>query len=103
MPSLNERLSVEKLEDAAEMLKAIAHPMRMAIVDLLNNGQMRTVTEIYEALGLEQAVVSNHLRVMKDRGVLNCRRDGKNTYYFLRHQRLSQVVHCIENCMLPVV
>lgn len=91
-------LSIEKLELAANLLKAIAHPIRIAILKQLEGGKKLTVTEIYESLGIEQATTSHHLGILKDKGVLCSRRDGKNTFYFLKHDMLSQVVDCINNC-----
>jgi DNA-binding transcriptional ArsR family regulator len=91
-------LSIEKLEQAANLLKAIAHPIRIAILKQLEGGKKLTVTEIYESLGIEQATTSHHLGILKDKGVLCSRRDGKNTYYFMKHDLLSQVVDCINKC-----
>jgi DNA-binding transcriptional ArsR family regulator len=91
-------LSIEKLEMAANLMKAIAHPMRIAILKQLEGGKKLTVTEIYESLGIEQSTTSHHLGILKDKGVLCSRRDGKNTYYFLKHELLSQMVDCINKC-----
>tara|TARA_R110001592_G_C13184603_1_gene751443 strand:+ start:3293 stop:3577 length:285 start_codon:yes stop_codon:yes gene_type:complete len=91
-------IQLEKLENASEMLKAIAHPMRIAIVDMLANDKSLTVTEIHEALNIEQAVASHHLSIMKNKGVLISERNGKNSYYKLKHPRLSQIVSCIDKC-----
>jgi DNA-binding transcriptional ArsR family regulator len=91
-------IQLEKLENASEMLKAIAHPMRIAIVEMLANDNTLTVTEIYETLNIEQAVASHHLSIMKNKGVLISERNGKNSYYKLKHPRLSQIVSCIDKC-----
>jgi len=92
------RLTVEQLDNAAEMLKAIAHPMRMAIIELLEEGKMLTVTEIHELLSIEQSSTSHHLGILKNKGVLVSKRKGKNTFYFLKHERLSQIIECIGKC-----
>lgn len=92
------RLTVEQLDSAAEMLKAIAHPMRMAIIELLEEGKMLTVTEIHELLSIEQSATSHHLGILKNKGVLASKRKGKNTFYFLKHERLSQVIDCLGKC-----
>ena len=89
---------IEKLPIAAEMLKAIAHPMRMAIVGYLEGGVKLTVTEIHERLGIEQSTTSHHLGILKSKGVLSSKRDGKNTYYFLKHEELSGLLECIGKC-----
>ena len=64
----------------AEVLKAVAHPVRLQIVKLLENKEM-CVGDIAEALGGKQAITSQQLTMMKDRGVLECRRDGMKVYY----------------------
>jgi len=91
-------LKPEQLEKASSMLKAIAHPMRIAILSYLEDGQKLTVTEIHEKLQIEQSTTSHHLGIMKDKGVLSSNRDGKNTYYYLRHEQLSNIVECIGKC-----
>ncbi|MDA3867132.1 MAG: metalloregulator ArsR/SmtB family transcription factor [Salinivirgaceae bacterium] len=91
-------LNIEQLEDAASMLKAIAHPMRIAILNFLEDGNKMTVTEIHKRLQIEQSTTSHHLGILKDKGVLCSKREGKNTYYFLKHERLSNIVNCISLC-----
>ena len=91
-------LQPEQLEKAAIMLKAIAHPMRISIISFLEDGKKLTVTEIHEKLNLEKSTTSHHLGILKDKGVLASKRDGKNTYYFLRHEQLSNIVECISKC-----
>ncbi len=93
-----EELSVDQLERAASMLKAIAHPMRIAILSFLEEGKKMTVTEIHEKLGIEQSTTSHHLGILKDKGVLASQREGKNTFYFLKHERLSNIVECVSRC-----
>lgn len=90
--------ALEKLTLAAEMLKAIAHPMRISIVSFLEGNQKLTVTEIYERLGIEQSATSHHLGILKSKGVLSSTREGKNTYYYLRHEGLSGVLRSVEGC-----
>jgi DNA-binding transcriptional ArsR family regulator len=91
-------LSIEQLESAANMLKAIAHPMRIAILSYLEDGKKLTVTEIHEMLKIEQSTTSHHLGILKDKGVLSSKREGKNTYYYLKHSNLSNIVNCVSKC-----
>jgi len=91
-------LKPEQLEKASNMLKALAHPVRIAILNLLQEGTKLTVTEIHENLNIEQSTASHHLGILKDKNVLASKRDGKNTYYFLKHDELSQVIECISKC-----
>jgi len=91
-------LSPEKLEKAAGMLKAMAHPVRISIVGYLEDGSKRTVTEIHTHLGIEQSAASHHLVILKDRGVLASKREGKNTWYFLKHENLKVLLETIGEC-----
>ena len=86
------------LEKAAGMLKAIAHPIRISIVQFLEDGKKRTVTEIHNKLGIEQATASHHLVILKDRGVLSSKREGKNTWYYLRLPNLKNVLSSVGDC-----
>ena len=91
-------LNPEILERAANMLKAMAHPVRIAIVSFLEDGKKHTVTEIHKKVGIEQSVASHHLVILKDRGVLLSRREGKNTWYFLRHPNLKEMLNSLSSC-----
>src|SRR5512136_1623220 len=93
-----ERLNPDQLERAASMLKAIAHPLRIAILNQLGNGKKLTVTEIHELLKIEQSTASHHLGILKDKGVLASKRDGKNSYYFFKHENLTDILNCISKC-----
>ncbi len=91
-------LTIEQLEKAANMLKAIAHPIRIAILNYLEDGKKRTVTEIHEKIGIEQSTASHHLGILRDRGVLTANRDGKNSYYSIKHEKLGTLIDCINSC-----
>nr|WP_319400627.1 metalloregulator ArsR/SmtB family transcription factor [uncultured Carboxylicivirga sp.] len=93
-------LDAQLLEKAAGMLKAIAHPMRIAILSHLEDGKMLTVTEIHKLLNIEQSTTSHHLGILKDKGVLCSKREGKNTYYYLKHNSLRNIVDCVSKCTL---
>ena len=79
------KLDPRRLEEAASKLRAIAHPMRIAIIGLLEDKEQMNVTEIYESLKIEQASASHHLKILKTKGVLDSRRSGTNTFYFLNN------------------
>lgn len=91
-------VSPENLERAANMLRAIAHPIRISIVGYLEDGEKRTVTEIYKKLGIEQATASHHLGILKDKGVLASKREGKNTWYYLKHENQKTLLSCLNSC-----
>ena len=89
---------IRKLEKAAYILKTVAHPARLAIVDMLRKGKKLSVTEICDALDMEQSLTSHHLNTMKLKGILSCERDGKQVYYYLKEKDVAKVLDCIENC-----
>jgi len=83
------------LENSTETLRAIAHPIRIAILDLLfKHGQM-TVTDIYTKLNIEQAIASHHLRIMKNKNVVSVQRDGKNSLYSLSSKDYYNIVETL--------
>lgn len=93
-------LPTEMLEKVAFVLKTIAHPMRIGIVNLLTYNERLTVTELCEALGAEQPLVSHHLSTMRLKGILDSERQGKNIFYSLKIQEVTKVIACMENCQL---
>ncbi|MDA3907246.1 MAG: metalloregulator ArsR/SmtB family transcription factor [Bacteroidales bacterium] len=91
-------LDVEKLEFAASKLRSIAHPMRIAIIDMLDFNKRLSVTEIYQALNIEQAAASHHLNILKNNKVLISKREGKKIFYSLKSTTLTEIIQCINRC-----
>lgn len=73
----------------AELLKALAHPRRLEIVQLLRD-QALTVTDIYKMLDLPQANISQHLMILRDAGVVTTQREGKQIIYSLSHPKILE-------------
>ena len=88
-------LGDEKLETAGEMIKAMGHPMRLAILDLLKGGNKVSVTEIYKTLNMNQAVASQHLILLKDRGVLRSEKAGKQIFYMMKWKEAEEILKLI--------
>ncbi len=80
------------LENSTETLRAIAHPIRLAIIDLLHTHGSLSVTEIYQRLDIEQAIASHHLRILKTRGVVEVEREGKNSFYALANRDFYDIL-----------
>ena len=81
-------------EHVAEVLKAVAHPVRIQIIELLEGKEM-CVGDIVKAVGGKQAITSQQLNMMKDKGVLGCRRDGVKVYYHIENKNVIKLLHCI--------
>ncbi len=90
-------IPLDVLEQAADTLKAVAHPVRLRIVDLLGRAGEMNVGELVEALGAKPAITSQQLGLMKDRGIVACRRDGNRVYYRLASPNLMRVLDCIRD------
>lgn len=86
------------LENTAEALKAVAHPERLAILDLLcqaPKGKL-TVKAIYQALQLSQPVVSRHLSILKSSGVVQRLQEGQRVFYCLcpKKKKIESLLEC---------
>lgn len=84
----------EKLQHAADVLKTVAHPTRLKIIGLLEAGE-RSVTEIRNCLGAPQPYVSQHLSIMKTKGILGSRRNGTQIYYSIANLNVVKIIHCV--------
>jgi DNA-binding transcriptional ArsR family regulator len=92
-------IDVEKLDCMANRLKALSHPDRIGIIELLQRNEKLSVGEIQAHLNLEQAATSNHLRILKDQQILMSKRAGKNKYYSIRYPVFTEIVNCINRCV----
>jgi ArsR family transcriptional regulator len=82
------------LGPVADVLKAVAHPVRLRITEVLAGGEL-CVSEIMEALGTKPAITSQQLGRMRDKGVLESRREGNRVYYRVTNPHVVQVIDCI--------
>lgn len=77
----------------AEIAKAVAHPLRIAVIDFLKDGE-KCVCDIAEHIESERSNVSRHLGVMVNAGVLSCRKEGLKVYYSLRTPCVVDFLGC---------
>ena len=85
-------------EKQADIIKAIAQPYRIAIVDFLKDGE-QCVCDIAEHIGAERSNVSRHLSVMVSAGILEYRKEGLNVIYSLKTPCILGFFDCITNCI----
>ena len=95
---LSERVGTEKLLRVSEMLKVAAHPQRLAILDLVGGKQRLCVSDLVEALGIEQAIISQHLTLMRDKGLLGLEREGRYSYYHIAQPGFLKIIRGLEHC-----
>jgi len=89
-------LDYAELRKAVLVLRAVNHKLRQRIIDLLEEGESMTVTDIYIKLRLEQSVASQHLAILRRAGVVKTQRQGKFIYYSLDKERLTQISKLVE-------
>ena len=85
-------------ERQAEILKALAHPVRIAILDFLKDGE-QCVCDIAKFAGSERSNVSRHLSVMVSCGILEYRKDGLKVIYSLKARCIMDFFECITVCL----
>lgn len=78
----------------AGILKALAQPTRLKIIDFLRDGE-RCVCEIFPAIGEEQSNTSRHLNMMLAAGVLSRRKDGLKIYYDIKHPEILEIMDIV--------
>lgn len=82
----------------ASVCKGLADPKRLLIINVLRDGEM-SVGEICEALELPQANVSQHLAIMRERGLVNARKDGQFVFYSLTTMKIVEAVDLLRQVM----
>lgn len=80
-------------EFKAEFFKALAHPLRIRILDTLRRGEL-TVNEICQRLAVEQSTLSQQLAVLRSHNFLNTRKTGANVYYSVRDPEVFRLLDC---------
>ena len=91
-------MSSEVNELQAELCKILANPKRINIIYLLKDGE-KSVLEIAKAIGISQSNTSQHLTIMKAKGVVKSRRAGNEIYYSLAIPELSQACELVRTAL----
>ncbi len=92
--SSSELIPEDTLENVVKILKTVANPGRLQIVNILVSGECQ-VGELVNTLGTKQSLTSNQLRILKFAGVLKSRRDGNKVYYYLASDSIKRIVESI--------
>ena len=87
--------SLAGMTDAAECLRTLSHPHRLRMVQMLLQKEY-TVGELAEACNIQSHMASEHLGKMRDRGLLDSERRGRNMYYTIAEPHLQDIMNCIE-------
>jgi DNA-binding transcriptional ArsR family regulator len=85
----------ETYENRSKVIKAMAHPSRLIMIDALAYGE-KCVCELQELIGDDMSTVSKHLSLMKKAGIVDCRKDGLKVIYRLKVPCILNFFECIE-------
>ncbi|QNM97935.1 ArsR/SmtB family transcription factor [Chitinimonas koreensis] len=81
----------EQIEQASRAMKAMSHPLRLKILCVLGESEV-SVQDIVDAVGTSQSNISQHLAIMREKGVLRTRKDANRVYYRVGDPRTLEVV-----------
>lgn len=85
-----------KLQYSAALMRALAHPLRLRILEYIDSQQVTNVNKIYMSLSIEQSITSQHLRILKMVDAINCEKDGKYMYYSVNYDTVSRAKHAVD-------
>jgi len=83
----------------ADFVKALAHPTRLRIIELLRSGE-RCVCDMVPLLEVEQSNLSQHLAILRERGIVASRKEGLSVFYRIRDERIFGILDDIEEVFL---
>jgi predicted transcriptional regulator len=82
----------DKLDNAIDVVRALAHNLRLQILTFIDKNGVINVNKIYNTLGLEQSITSQHLRILRLANIVLTERQGKQIFYSINYEYLQQVV-----------
>ncbi len=100
MKDTQRKFSVDTLQKVAKILKTIAHPVKLEILEVLESDEPLDVTTIVDRINLpcEVSMMSHHLNKMKDNGILTSQKKGKQVYYQIANREILKIFDCMEKC-----
>jgi len=96
------QFSIERLQGVARILKTIAHPVKLEILEVLEAEEPLDVGTICARIGMncEVSMMSHHLLKMKDNGVLKSEKKGKQVFYSIADRQILKIFDCLEEFQL---
>ena len=96
-PSTSTAPPREVVRSAVSVLKAVGHPLRFRIVDLLTEGERLSVSELCDRLKTRQPIISQQLSILRRRHVVRGLRDGNRVLYSLDHEHVGEIVRLLKS------
>jgi len=92
-----------RLPASVDLMRALAHPLRLRIIALLADQKSACVQTIYTALQQDQSIVSQHLRILRKAGLVVTTREGKFIHYLLAETRLAKAAQVAAQLAIGVM
>lgn len=90
------RFSSDKLNYSCNLMRALAHPLRLKILEYIDQKGETNVNKIYHELQIEQSITSQHLKILRLAGVVLGRREGKKVYYTINYPIVSKAGRAVD-------
>lgn len=95
---MNKNEGTGTFDTAARMLKAVAHPVRIKIIDHLSREKRLSVNELKEKLNITQSMTSQHLAQLRNTGILGSIKEANVCYYYILNKNVLKLLECIKRC-----
>ncbi len=82
----------DTIMEKSEILKAIASPVRLCILNRLSESEEMCVSDMQECIDASQSAISQHVRKLKDLGIVSLRKEGTSSFYSLKDEMVRQIV-----------
>lgn len=92
----------EDIHIAARSMKAMAHPLRLKILCIVGRGTEVCVQEIVDQVGTSQSNISQHLSILRDKGILAFRKDANKVYYRIGDARIVKLIDTLRDAFCKV-
>ena len=86
-----------KLQYSCELMRALAHPLRLKILEFIDRNEAINVNKIYNTLKLEQSITSQHLRILRLAGVVEAEKEGKFVTYSINYDVVKKASIAVNN------
>ncbi len=90
-------LKEHEFDRAARVLKAMAHPSRLKILQILADGEEYTPTELQQFLGCSQPLMSQQLKILQNEALIRVRKEGVQNFVKLQNPDFIKLFHCLEH------
>ena len=86
----------DQLQVSTDILRALAHPLRMKILEFIDKNKTINVNKIYNTLKIEQSITSQHLKILRASGLVHTHREGKFVHYTIDYPKLVVAIKAVD-------